>query len=130
MRSKIFDDFIVLAGIAGLIYLILIGIRDFIKNIYRKFRVSEIRVTNVNMTIKNKRFVKGMPCNYSDRNKYFISNLPNSYLLELEYKDKSYRINDKNIFETVNIGDNVMIRLIEKFDKYENLLSYKLENMK
>lgn len=130
MRTKIFDDFIVLAGISGLIYLILIGIKDFVKNIYRKFRVSEIRVTNVNMTIKNKSFFKGMPCNYSDRNKYFISNLPNSYLLELEYKDKSYRINDKNIFETVNIGDNVMIRLIEKFDKYENLLSYKLENMK
>ncbi|MBO3443923.1 hypothetical protein [Clostridium sp. CCUG 7971] len=130
MRTKIFDDFIVLAGISGLIYLILIGIKDFVKNIYRKFRVSEIRVTNVNMTIKNKSFLKGMPCNYSDRNKYFISNLPNSYLLELEYKDKSYRINDKNIFETVNIGDNVMIRLIEKFDKYENLLSYKLENMK
>lgn len=130
MRTKIFDDYILLAAIAGLIYIILIGIRDFIRNIYRKFRVSEIKVTNVNMTVKNKYFIKGVPCNYAYRNKYFISTLPNSYLLELEYKDKPYKINDKDIFDTVNIGDTIMIRLIEKLDKYENLLSYRLENIK
>ncbi|WP_042272631.1 hypothetical protein [Faecalimicrobium dakarense] len=129
MRNEISDNFLVLATIAGIIFFILLRIRDFIKNIYRKLRVSEIRVTNVNMTVKNKYFIKGMPCNYAHRNKYFISNLPNSYLLELEYKNRPYKINDKDIFDTVNIGDTIMIRLIEKLDKYENLLSYRLESI-
>ena len=73
--------------------------------------------------------MKSVPCSYGDMGKYVITNLPSSYLLELEYRNRFYRINDKDIFETSNIGDTVMIRLIEKFDKYENLLSYKLESI-
>lgn len=127
MINKIYDNFLVIPALAGIIYFILLWVRDIIKKVYRKFRVKEIRVTNANMTVTNKYFTKGKT--FSSGYKV-PSALPDAYFIELEYRGRAYRINDKDIFETANVGDSIIIRLIEKLDKYENLISYKLEGIK
>ena len=113
--------------IGGLLYYIFIEIVEFIKKIIRKIKIKEVRETRVKMEIIDKYFVKGGIKNITGTK--VSATMPDSYIMKLKYKETDYKINDKDIFESYEVGEYVYLKLIEKLDKEQNIISYKLANI-
>ena len=82
----------------------------------------------VNMKIINKNFSKGVIMKVGGD--IFPSKLPDTYMVELEYKGSKYEINDKEIFNLYNIGQNIKLKLVESLDENKNIVKYDLFKLK
>lgn len=52
------------------------------------------------------------------------SKLPDTYMVELEHKGSKYEINDKEIFNSYNVGQIIKLKLVESLDENKNIIMY------
>ena len=106
------------------IYLLFIEIRNYK---YKRSLKSKIKYTEediVNMEIMNKIFCEGTLMKMtSDR---APSKLPSTYIVELEYEGNKYEINDKEIFNSYEIGQFIKLKLVKRLDENKNIIEYEL----
>ncbi len=110
--------------ILGIIYLFKDNLIYFIKKIRLSLKVKHIRKSIIQMEVIDKYYIKGnieMVGGNRVPSKY-----PDSYIIELKYENLLHKINDKEMFNNLYIGCKLEFELVEKLDKYENILSYKL----
>lgn len=110
------------------IYLLFIEIRNYK---YKRSLKSKIKYTEediVNMEIMNKIFCEGTLMKMvADR---APSKLPSTYIVELEYEGNKYEINDKEIFNSYEVGQFIKLKLVKRLDENKNIIKYELFKLK
>ena len=96
------DLFWIITIVFGSIYLIFLEMRNFNNKKHLKSKIKFTEVNIVEMKIINKTFSKGTTMRIGGD--ILPSVLPNTYTIELEYEGSNYEINDKEIFNSYEIG--------------------------
>ena len=120
MKSVIENLFWIIIIIFGSIYLIFLEIRNYNN---RKLLKSKIKFTEeyiIEMKIINKIFSKGTIMKIGGN--ILPSVLPNTYIIELEYEGSNYEINDKEIFNSYEVGQFINLKLVKSLDKDKNII--------
>ena len=116
MKLLIENLFWIIIIIFGSIYLIFLEIENY----NNKFTEEYI----VEMKIINKTFSKGTIMRIGGA--ILPSVLPNTYTIELEYEGSNYEINDKEIFNSYEIGQFINLKLVKNLDKDKNIIKSEL----
>lgn len=124
MKLLIENLFWIIIIIFGSIYLIFLEIENYNNKKYLKYKIKFTEEYIVEMKIINKTFSKGTIMRIGGA--ILPSVLPNTYTIELEYEGSNYKINDKEIFNSYEIGQFIRLKLIECSDKDKNIIKYDL----
>lgn len=128
MRQLVENLFWILVIILGSSYLLFIEFKNYKNRRRLKLKIKYTEENIVNMKIINKNFSKGVIMKVGGD--IFPSKLPDTYMVELEYKGSKYEINDKEIFNLYNIGQNIKLKLVESLDENKNIVKYDLFKLK
>ena len=120
MKSVIENLFWIIIIIFGSIYLIFLEIRNYRNKRILKYEIKFIEEEIVNMKIMNKTFSKGTIMKIGGN--ILPSVLPNTYIIELEYEGSNYEINDKEIFNSYEVGQFINLKLVKSLDKDKNII--------
>ncbi len=104
----------------GSIYLIFLEIENYNNKKYLKYKIKFTEEYIVEMKIINKTFSKGTIMRIGGA--ILPSVLPNTYTIELEYEGSNYEINDKEIFNSYEIGQFINLKLVKNLDKDKNII--------
>lgn len=103
-------------------------IKDFINNIMSKLKVKACRESIINLKIERKMYSSGWSYSSGVNHLWARPRLPNSYIVNCrDKKGVNYVINDKEIFDNYEVDDVIELKLFEKLDKNNDVLSYKLK---
>ncbi|MGL5693493.1 MAG: hypothetical protein ACRCXA_05410, partial [Peptostreptococcaceae bacterium] len=112
------DEVIFLLIIISALYIYIICIKDIISNINNKFKVKRCRKSIISLKIDGKSHFPGISYSSGVNNLGANPKLPDSYIINCsDENDVNYFINDKEVFESYDIGDAIKLELIEKLDK-------------
>ena len=114
------DLFWIITIVFGSIYLIFLEMRNFNNKKHLKFKIKFTEVNIVEMKIINKTFSKGTTMRIGGD--ILPSVLPSTYTIELEYEGSNYEINDKEIFNSYEIGQFINLKLVKSLDKDKNII--------
>ena len=120
MNSCIFCEFIHKILYNFSIYLIFLEIENYNNKKYLKYKIKFTEEYIVEMKIINKTFSKGTIMRIGGA--ILPSVLPNTYTIELEYEGSNYEINDKEIFNSYEIGQFINLKLVKNLDKDKNII--------
>ena len=101
-------------------YLIFLEIENYNNKKYLKYKIKFTEEYIVEMKIINKTFSKGTIMRIGGA--ILPSVLPNTYTIELEYEGSNYEINDKEIFNSYEIGQFINLKLVKNLDKDKNII--------
>ena len=128
MKLLIENLFWIIIIIFGSIYLIFLEIENYNNKKYLKYKIKFTEEYIVEMKIINKTFSKGTIMRIGGA--ILPSVLPNTYTIELEYEGSNYEINDKEIFNSYEIGQFIKLKLVENLDENKELINYELYKLK
>ena len=120
MKLLIENLFWIIVIIFGSIYLIFLEIKNYNNQKHLKSKIKYTEEYIVEMKIINKIFSKGTIMRISGT--ILPSVLPNTYTIELEYEGNNYEINDKEIFNSYEIGQFINLKLVKSLDKDKNII--------
>ena len=120
MKLLIENLFWIIIIIFGSIYLIFLEIENYNNKKYLKYKIKFTEEYIVEMKIINKTFSKGTIMRIGGA--ILPSVLPNTYTLEFEYEGSNYEINDKEIFNSYEIGQFINLKLVKNLDKDKNII--------
>ena len=120
MKSLIENLFWIIIIVFGSIYLIFLEIRNYNNQNLLKSKIKFTEEYIIEMKIINKIFSKGTIMRISGT--ILPSVLPNTYTIELEYEGSNYEINDKEIFNSYEIGQFINLKLVKSLDKDKNII--------
>ena len=120
MKLLIENLFWIIIIIFGSIYLIFLEIEYYNNKKYLKYKIKFTEEYIVEMKIINKTFSKGTIMRIGGA--ILPSVLPNTYTIELEYEGSNYEINDKEIFNSYEIGQFINLKLVKNLDKDKNII--------
>ena len=120
MKLLIENLFWIIIIIFGSIYLIFLEIENYNNKKYLKYKIKFTEEYIVEMKIINKTFSKGTIMRIGGA--ILPSVLPNTYTIELEYEGSNYKINDKEIFNSYEIGQFINLKLVKNLDKDKNII--------
>ena len=120
MKLLIENLFWIIIIIFGSIYLIFLEIENYNNKKYLKYKIKFTEEYIVEMKIINKTFSKGTIMRIGGA--ILPSVLPNTYTIELEYEGSNYEINDKEIFNSYEIGQFINLNLVKNLDKDKNII--------
>ena len=120
MKLLIENLFWIIIIIFGSIYLIFLEIKNYNNQNYLKSKIKFTEEYIVEMKIINKTFSKGTIMRIGGA--ILPSVLPNTYTIELEYEGSNYKINDKEIFNSYEIGQFINLKLVKNLDKDKNII--------
>lgn len=120
MKLLIENLFWIIIIIFGSIYLIFLEIENYNNKKYLKYKIKFTEEYIVEMKIINKTFSKGTIMRIGGD--ILPSVLPNTYTIELEYEGSNYEINDKEIFNSYEIGQFINLKLVKNLDKDKNII--------
>ena len=120
MKSVIENLFWIIIIIFGSIYLIFLEIKNYNNQNYLKYKIKFTEEYTIEMKIINKIFSKGTIMKIGGN--VLPSVLPNTYIIELEYQGINYEINDKEIFNSYEIGQFIKLKLVKSLDKDKNII--------
>ncbi|MDU7535799.1 MAG: hypothetical protein E7K67_02260 [Peptostreptococcaceae bacterium] len=120
MKLLIENLFWIIIIIFGSIYLIFLEIENYNNKKYLKYKIKFTEEYIVEMKIINKTFSKGTIKIIGGD--ILPSVLPNTYTIELEYEGSNYEINDKEIFNSYEIGQFINLKLVKNLDKDKNII--------
>ena len=120
MKLLIENLFWIIIIIFGSIYLIFLEIENYNNKKYLKYKIKFTEEYIVEMKIINKTFSKGTIMRIGGA--ILPSVLPNTYTIELEYEGSNYEINDKEIFNSYEIGQFINLKLVMNVDKDKNII--------
>lgn len=120
MKLLIENLFCIIIIIFGSIYLIFLEIENYNNKKYLKYKIKFTEEYIVEMKIINKTFSKGTIMRIGGA--ILPSVLPNTYTIELEYEGSNYEINDKEIFNSYEIGQFINLKLVKNLDKDKNII--------
>ena len=120
MKLLIENLFWIIIIIFGSIYLIFLEIENYNNKKYFKYKIKFTEEYIVEMKIINKTFSKGTIVRIGGA--ILPSVLPNTYTIELEYEGSNYEINDKEIFNSYEIGQFINLKLVKNLDKDKNII--------
>ena len=120
MKLLIENLFWIIIIIFGSIYLIFLEIENYNNKKYLKYKIKFTEEYIVEMKIINKTFSKGTIMRIGGA--ILPSVLPNTYTIELEYAGSNYEINDKEIFNSYEIGQFINLKLVKNLDKDKNII--------
>ena len=120
MKLLIENLFWIIIIIFGSIYLIFLEIENYNNKKYLKYKIKFTEEYIVEMKIINKTFSKGTIMRIGGA--ILPSVLPNTYTIELEYEGRNYEINDKEIFNSYEIGQFINLKLVKNLDKDKNII--------
>lgn len=122
------NSFWIIVIILVSIYLLFIEIKNYK---YKRILKSKIHYTEediVSMEIMNKIFCEGTLMKMGgDR---VPPRLPSTYIVELEYEGNKYEINDKEIFNSYEVGQFIKLKLVKSLDQNKNMIKYDLFKLK
>ena len=127
MKSVIENLFWIIIIIFGSIYLIFLEIKNYNNQKHLKSKIKYTEEYIVEMKIINKIFSKGTIMKIGGN--VLPSVLPNTYIIELEYEGSNYEINDKEIFNSYEIGQFIKLKLVKSLDKDKNIIKSDLLKM-
>ena len=128
MKQLVENSFWILVIILGTSYLLFIEFKNYKDKRRLKSKTKYTQENIVDMKIINKNFSKGtMMLIGGDR---VPSKLPATYMVELEYKGNKYEINDKEIYDSYNVGQIIKLKLVESLDENKNVIMYDLFKLK
>ena len=120
MKLLIENLFWIIIIIFGSIYLIFLEIKNYNNQKHLKSKIKYTEEYIVEMKIINKIFSKGTIMRIGGA--ILPSVLPNTYTIELEYEGSNYEINDKEIFNSYEIGQFINLKLVKSLDKDKNII--------
>ena len=120
MKLLIENLFWIIVIIFGSIYLIFLEIKNYNNQKHLKSKIKYTEEYIVEMKIINKIFSKGTIMRISGT--ILPSVLPNTYTIELEYEGSNYEINDKEIFNSYEVGQFINLKLVKSLDKDKNII--------
>ena len=120
MKLLIENLFWIIIIIFFFIYLIFLEIENYNNKKYLKYKIKFTEEYIVEMKIINKTFSKGTIMRIGGA--ILPSVLPNTYTIELEYEGSNYEINDKEIFNSYEIGQFINLKLVKNLDKDKNII--------
>ena len=120
MKLLIENLFWIIIIIFGSIYLIFLEIENYNNKKYLKYKIKFTEEYIVEMKIINKTFSKGTIMRIGGA--ILPSVLQNTYNIELEYEGSNYEINDKEIFNSYEIGQFINLKLVKNLDKDKNII--------
>jgi len=120
MKLLIENLFWIIIIVFGSIYLIFLEIKNYNNKNYLKSKIKFTEEYIVEMKIINKIFSKGTIMRIGGA--ILPSVLPNTYTIELEYEGSNYKINDKEIFNSYEIGQFINLKLVKNLDKDKNII--------
>ena len=112
--------------ILGSLYLLFIEIRNYKYKRSLKLKIKYTEEDIVSMEIMNKIFSKCTTMKIGGD--ILPSKLPGTYIVELEYEGNKYEINDKEIFNSYEVGQ--LIKLVKSLDQNKNVIKYDLFKLK
>ena len=110
MKLLIENLFWIIVIIFGSIYLIFLEIKNYNNQKHLKSKIKYTEEYIVEMKIINKIFSKGTIMRIGGA--ILPSVLPNTYTIKLEYEGSNYEINDKEIFNSYEIGQFINLKLV------------------
>ena len=119
MMEELFWPIIIILII---LYLLFTEVKSYKYKRSLKLKIKYIEEDIVEMKIVNKLFFKGYA--FKDYR------LPDTCIIELEYEDNKYEINDEEIFNSYEIGQFIKIKLVENLDENKELINYELYKLK
>ncbi|WP_343339160.1 hypothetical protein TPELB_15140 [Terrisporobacter petrolearius] len=126
MKGLIENLFWIIVIILGSLYLLFIEIRSYKYRRSLKLKIKYTEEDTVSMEIMNKIFSKGTTMKIGGD--ILPSKLPGTYIVELEYDGNKYEINDKEIFNSYEVGQ--LIKLVKSLDQNKNVIKYDLFKLK
>ena len=120
MKLLIENLFWIIIIIFGSIYLIFLEIRNYNNKKHLKSKIKFTESHIVEMKVVNKLFSEGTIMRIGGA--ILPSVLPNTYTIELEYEGSNYEINDKEIFNSYEIGQFINLKLVKNLDKDKNII--------
>ena len=120
MKLLIENLFWIIIIIFGSIYLIFLEIENYNNKKYLKYKIKFTEEYIVEMKIINKTFSKGTIMRIGGA--ILPSVLPSTYTIDLEYVGSIYEINDKEIFNSYEIGQFINLKLVKNLDKDKNII--------
>ena len=128
MKELIRNLFWIIIIILGSIYLIYIEVRNYKYKRSLKLKIKYIEEEIVSMKVINKKLSKGSIIKIGGNT--LPSKLPDTYIIELEYKESKYEINDKEIFNSCEVGQFIKLKLVKSLDENKVLIKYNLFKLK
>ena len=128
IKQLIENLFWILVIILGTSYLLFIEFKNYKNERRLKLKIKYTEENIVNMKIINKTISKGLTIKIGGA--ILPSKLPDTYMVELEYTGNKYVIDDKEIFNSYNVGQIIKLKLIENLDKNKNIIMYDLFKLK
>lgn len=119
------DIFWIIIIIFGTLYFFIKWLIDLTDKVKKKLEVQVTQTNVVPMEVVNKFFVEGKVEKIGGN--ILPSKYPDSYIIELKYKDSYYKINDYELYNNSNIGDIISLQLINNIDKNGNIINYSIK---
>ena len=120
MKQLVENLFWILVIILGTSYLLFIEFKNYKNQRRLKLKIKYTQENIVDMKIINKTFSNGVMTLVGGAR--LPAKLPDTYMIELEYKGSKYEINDKEIFNSYEIGQFINIKLVNSLDKDKNII--------
>lgn len=108
-----------------IMWLFFIEGKDFIMSIIIKLNSKSIRENTVDMLVEDKLFLRGELIGCSK----YPTRCTDSYNLTLSQGNRQFYVNNKEIFDLVEIGDYIKVNLIEILDKKQNIINYEIKHL-
>ena len=128
MKQLVENLFWILVIILGTSYLLFIEFKNYKNQRRLKLKIKYTQENIVDMKIINKTFSNGVMTLVGGAR--LPAKLPDTYMIELEYKGSKYEINDKEIFNSYNVGQIIKLKLVESLDENKNIIMYDLFKLK
>lgn len=113
--------FWIIVIIFGTLYFFIKWLIDLTDKVKKKLKIKNTKTNFVTMEVVNKFFVEGKLKKIGGN--ILPSKYPNSYFIELKYKDSYYKINDYELYNNSNIGDTISLQLINNIDKNGKIIN-------
>lgn len=124
MKELIEQLFWPIVIILSSISLLFLEVKNYKDKRSLKLRTKYTEENIVDMKIVNKMFSKGAYVQIGGSK--IPGRLPATYIVQLEYEDNSYEINDKEIFDSYDIGQTIKLKLVKNLDENRNVINYDL----
>ncbi|WP_296648543.1 hypothetical protein [Romboutsia sp. 13368] len=128
MKELMKNLFWVIVIVLGSMYLLYIEFRNYKYERKLKLKIKYIEEEIVSMKVMNKKFSKGSITKIGGGT--LPTKLPDTYIIELEYEKSKYEINDKEIFNSYEVGHLIKLKLVKGLDKNKNIIRYDLFKLK
>lgn len=116
----------ILAVVIGSLYMLVKYIQECREKIRLKVRTKEMVESIIEVKIYKKEMVDGLPMSTTVSGKFAYPRYPDTCMIFCSDENRDYSFDDKDTFDNYDVGDVISIKIVERIDKNDCVISYRI----